>query len=152
MASMSLAGRISDWAGRLPALLPSLVWGAAVLWLLARVGSVPLLVAGCAAIGIAVGAVAVVPPTMVVDLAPIQAAGVAGFRICADLGMLAGAAGAGALAGAAGGPAALEIAGIALLAGALLALWVRETRPRRLRTLSAGGPSPVEPIKEVIVK
>jgi hypothetical protein len=89
---------------------------------------------------------------MVVDLAPEQMAGVAGFRICADVGMLFGAAGAGALAGAAGGPAALEIAGVGLLAGALLALCVGETRPRRARALPAGRPSPVEPIKEVVVK
>jgi MFS family permease len=134
IASMLVAGRVSDRRGRLMVLLPALVWGAAVVWLTALVGSLPAFIVCCAAIGITVGSFSVVPAIMVVDLASERTTGIAGFRICADLGMLGGGAGAGMLVGLAGGRAALEIAGVALLGTALLALRLGETRaqPRRL--------------------
>jgi MFS family permease len=128
ISAMSLSGRIGDRYGRLRALLPTLAWGAAVLWLTAHVAGLPLFVACCAATGVAVGGILTVPAAMVVDLATDRTAAIAGYRICADVGQLAGAAAAGALVAAAGGPAALEIAGLALLAVGALALRVGETR------------------------
>jgi MFS family permease len=119
---------VSDRRGRLVALLPTLVWGAAVLWLTGEVGNLPLFVLCCAGIGVTVGSVLVVPAAMVVDLAADRTTAISGYRISADLGQLVGAAGAGALVGVLGGPLALDAAAAALLAAAALALVVGETR------------------------
>jgi predicted MFS family arabinose efflux permease len=129
IAAMFVAGRVGDRRGRLVALVPALLWGCAVLWLTPSAGSLPILAVCCAGIGITVGAFAVIPPVMVVDLATERPVGIAGYRICADLGMLAGGVGAGALAGLAGG-GALQLTGAVLLACALLAVGVGETRPQ----------------------
>jgi predicted MFS family arabinose efflux permease len=128
ITAMSLAGRVSDRRGRLAALLPTLLWGTAVLWLTGEAGSLPVFTLCCAAIGVTVGSVLVVPAAMVVDLAADRTTAVSGYRISADLGQLVGAAGAGALVGALGGPMALGAAAAALLAAAALALAVGETR------------------------
>lgn len=150
ITSMTVAGRVSDARGRLTALVPALAWGAAVLWLTSFVGSMPVLVLYSAAIGITVGSFTVVPAIMVVDLARERTTGIAGFRICADLGMLAGGAGAGTLAGLAGGQAALEIAGVALLGSALLALRLGETRAQPRRDEEGGSRQVTVPTPETI--
>jgi MFS family permease len=130
IAAMFLAGLVGDRRGRLVALVPALLWGCAVLWVTPSAGSLPLLALCCAGIGITVGTFAVIPPVMVVDLATERPVGIAGYRICADLGMLAGGVGAGTLVGLAGGGGALEVTGTVLLACTLLALGVGETRPQ----------------------
>jgi MFS transporter, DHA1 family, inner membrane transport protein len=120
--AMSLAGRASDRVGRLWGLLPALVWGAGVLVLTGRAAGLGPFVICCAAIGVTVGSVVVVPAAMVVDLAADRTAAISGYRISADLGQLAGAAGAGALFGAVGPSGALDVAAAGLfLAGVLVA-------------------------------
>jgi MFS family permease len=129
VTTMSLAGLIADRRGRLPALVPALVWGALVLGLASQAGNLTLFVVVCAAIGVTVGSISVVPAAMVIDLATERVPSISGFRIGADVGQFAGAIGAGALIGAAGPPGAFLIAAGALILGALLALAVGETRP-----------------------
>jgi len=128
IAAMWLAGRISDRMGRLWTILPALVWGAGVLLVTGQVGGLIAFAICCAAIGVTVGSVVVVPAAMVVDLAADRTAAVSAYRISADLGQLLGAAGAGAVFGALGGPVALAAAAGGLLLAAGLALTIGDTR------------------------
>jgi MFS transporter, DHA1 family, multidrug resistance protein len=132
--AMSLAPRLSDVYGRLPVLLPACVWGAAAT-IAVLVASAPLWFAPlCAALGVAVGTAWVVPAAMAVDVVDDPETALAGFRISADLGLIAGGVTSGAVISALGIHGAL-LAGVAnlLLIAGVVAL-VRETRPAAART------------------
>jgi aspartyl-tRNA(Asn)/glutamyl-tRNA(Gln) amidotransferase subunit A len=90
VSTMRAAGRASDRLGRRSLLTAALLAGVVSCLLIAAAGSQLMFVLAVASLGLAVGGTWVVPVAMVVDLAPDQEAGLAAYRIAADLGMLIG--------------------------------------------------------------
>jgi hypothetical protein len=82
------------------------------------------------AVGVTVGTTWVVPTAMAVDVAVNAEGGLAAYRISSDVGLLLGGIAAGAAVSISGPAGAFWWAAGALLAGAVLALAVGETRPR----------------------
>jgi hypothetical protein len=113
--------------------------GCVLLPVFSGLGGLGGFLAWCALLGVPVGATWVVPAMIAVDVSAEGDAGLASFRIAADLGEVVGPTGAGALLAGVGPTAAL--AGIGGLA-AVVGLWVGRLREAGRRTPVA---SPGEP-------
>jgi MFS transporter, DHA1 family, multidrug resistance protein len=167
ISTMTLGGRWADRAGRRRPLGLALAWGVVAAVLITRTHSLATFTLCALALGVTVGATWVLPAAMVVDLASDPEPALAVYRICCDLGMLAGGLAAGVGIGLAGERGAFLGAAGVLATGLLVTLAVGETRrpsrpsPFHLRPLppprlaEASGPAPAvpppDPFLEVLV-
>jgi MFS family permease len=120
--TMHFGGRLADRLGRRPILVVALGVGFVGCVLLPVFGGLGGFMVWCALLGVPVGATWVVPAMLAVDVSAERDAGLASFRIAADLGEVVGPTGAGALLAGVGPIGA--VAGIGGLA-AVMGLWVR---------------------------
>lgn len=119
--AMRVGGEWADRLGRRPILVGALLVGTAS-GVLAPLVEGPLAFAvWCAVVALTVGVTWVVPIAVVIDVVEEPEAGLATYRIGADVGQLGGSAGAGALVGSLGGEGTLVAIGLAF---AVVAGWV----------------------------
>jgi MFS family permease len=140
IAAMRLGGGAADRVGRRLVLVGGLASGCATCALVPLVGGPASFALWCASAGVVVGVTWVVPAAVVVDVAEDAEAGLASYRISADVGQLLGSTAAGALVGLMG-----LVGSLLLVAGgfALLAVWVvrlRETAALAAHGEGRGGP------------
>lgn len=121
LLAMRFGGSLADRVGRGRVLVLALASGGAVAALAPLVEGVAGFCVWCAALGVVVGVMWVVPVAIVVDVAEIPEVGLSVYRIGADVGQLTGSTGAGALIAAAGPIGAAVAFGVAFLG---LAGWV----------------------------
>jgi MFS family permease len=130
VAAMEVAGRLLNHRGRRGLLVGALGWGTVAAAVMSDVSSFWVFALCAMAVGVTVGTTWVVPTAMAVDVAVNAEGGLAAYRISSDVGLLLGGIAAGAAVSISGPAGAFWWAAGALLAGAVLALAVGETRPR----------------------
>ena len=121
IVAMRIGGALTDRHGRRGVLVGALLWGS-VSCLAARIVEGPaVFVLWCAACGVVVGVLWVVPPALVLDVVDESEAGIASYRIIADVGQLFGGTIAGLLIGVVGAVNSISLIGLGF---AFLAIWV----------------------------
>lgn len=121
LAAMRFGGALADQVGRGRVLCLALASGGGVAALAPLVAGLAAFCLWCAALGVVVGVMWVVPVAVVVDVAEVPETGLSVYRIGADVGQLTGSTGAGAMI-ALGGTIGAALAFGAVFVG--LALWV----------------------------
>lgn len=121
LTAMRFGGALADEVGRGRVLCLALGSGGAVAALAPLVDGLATFCLWCAALGVVVGVLWVVPVAVVVDVAEVPETGLSVYRIGADVGQLTGSTGAGALISVGGTIGAAMAFGGVFVA---LALWI----------------------------
>lgn len=140
ITAMTVGGHWGDRVGRRRPLSLALAWGIGAVILMSQVHTPAAFALSALALGVTVGATWVLPAAMVVDLAFDPEPALAAYRICSDLGMLAGGVLAGVGIGLAGDRGALMGSAAVLATGLVVTMLVGETR--RVGAARGGPPRP----------